>query len=217
MLVSHTESAGWRSSHFTTTTSGFVRIKADRTFVSRTITDQTLPLSRRHLGPLGGRWSAPSAGSVWRSGCRGSERSLDVLAQPCAGYAALRLPCSARAASPASSAFRRRPPPNAGRQTAPRLPLPPRMISRYRLGHPRGSERRASENSRTGPALERGLDMSRNVVEATLNVRPRACTCQPRRSDDFPLRRVHPSRHRSHFFAASLSLKRAPRRTSSMP
>ena len=33
MLVSHTESAGWRSNHSTTTASGFVRINADSTLV----------------------------------------------------------------------------------------------------------------------------------------------------------------------------------------
>ncbi len=46
MVVSHTESAGWRFNHSTTTASGFVRINADSTFVSRTITNQTLRRSR---------------------------------------------------------------------------------------------------------------------------------------------------------------------------
>jgi hypothetical protein len=47
MLVTQIESAGWRSSHSTTTASGLVRINADNTFVSRTITNRT---SRRSRG-----------------------------------------------------------------------------------------------------------------------------------------------------------------------
>ena len=53
ILVSHTESAGWRSNQSTTTASGVDRISADSTFVSRTIRESNsaaVAATPRHSG-----------------------------------------------------------------------------------------------------------------------------------------------------------------------